>query len=315
MPSTVPKSTTAWLGQLWVASAVLFALAILIRLADLGQLARFDELYTLLAARGWLASGVPQIGEGIYTRAELYTVFIGWCLKLFGDNLVVARLPSVLFGGLLAVAVFLWTNAVAGRTAAWISGLLVALASMSVEMSQYARFYALHALTFWLGSTGVYALATGQVLGMARRLAVAVGAAVCLLCALYLQILTLIGLVALAVWLATTILARWCRDTRQFWVMLGALALGAGLAAAAALASGLGRELAEAYLATPLTVIQHKGQIWFYDLHLIERYPTLWPVVPCSPWLRWRPARSPASSAWSCSVSCSRCSRSAALRA
>jgi hypothetical protein len=270
----------AWFGQLWVASAVMFALSILIRLVDVGQLARFDELYTMLAARGWLAHGVPRIAEGVYSRAQLYTVFIAWCLKLLGDNLVVARLPSVLFGSILAVAVFLWTNAVAGRTAAWISGLLMALASMSVEMSQYARFYALHALTFWLGSIGVYALAKGQLVGSSRRLAVALGAALCLLCALYLQVLTLIGLVGLAAWLALVGLARWCRDANQFWATLGALALGAGVMTVAAVASGFAHPFLEAYLATPLTVIQHKGEIWFYHLHLIERFPTLWPMFP-----------------------------------
>lgn len=282
--AVVPKDVTVWLGQVWAASAVLFAVSVLIRLVDIGQLARFDELYTLLAARGWLASGVPRIGEGVYSRVELYTIFIGWCLKLFGDNLVVARLPSVLFGSLLTVAVFLWTDAVAGRTAAWISGLLVALASMSVELSQYARFYALHALIFWVGSIGVYALATGQVTGASRRLAVAVGTALCLLGALYLQVLTVIGVIGLAVWLALVVLlpslARWRAEPRRFWFTLGALAVGAGLVAAAALASGHLQDLVEDYLRTPMTVIQHKGQIWFYHLHLIERYPTLWPIFP-----------------------------------
>jgi hypothetical protein len=33
-------------------------------------------------------------------------------------------------------------------------------------------------------------------------------------------------------------------------------------------------------LLVPLTVIQHQGEIWYYHLHLIERYPTLWPVFP-----------------------------------
>jgi hypothetical protein len=34
------------------------------------------------------------------------------------------------------------------------------------------------------------------------------------------------------------------------------------------------------YLETPLTVAHHRGEIWFYHLHLIERYPTLWPLFP-----------------------------------
>jgi hypothetical protein len=276
------RDTASWLGQLWVASAVLFTLSVLIRLVDIGQLARFDELYTILAARGWLAHGVPQIANGVYDRVELYTVFIGWCLKLFGANLIVARLPSVLFGSLLAVAVFLWVDAVAGRTAAWISGLFVALSSMSVELSQYARFYSLQALTFWLGAIGLYALATGQVVRQTRRIAVAIGTALSLVCAVYLQALSLIGVAGLAAWFALAVLlpALARRPREQFWGMLAALAIVVVSLAAAVLWSGAARPLLKLYLHTPLTVVQHKGELWFYHLHLIDRYPTLWPVFP-----------------------------------
>ena len=271
-----------WLDHVWVACGILFILSVLMRLVDLGQLARFDELYTLLAARGWMSDGVPRIAEGVYDRAELYTIFIAWWLKLFGDSLIVARLPSVLFGSLLVVVVFLWTNAVAGRMAAWIGGLLVALASISVEMSQYARFYALHALTFWLGATGVYALTTGLLTGTFRRLAVIAGTILSLLCALYLQALTLVGGVGLIVWAAAVALlplpAR--RHVWRVWGVLGALALAIGLVAAIVLASDVVRSLLERYLETPLTVIHHRGEFWFYHLHLIERYPTFWPIFP-----------------------------------
>ena len=282
MPAAETNGAAARLGQLWAAGAFLLVLAILVRLVDIGQLARFDELYTLLAARGWLADGVPRIAEGVYDRAELYTILVAGCLELFGDKLVVARLPSVLFGSLLVLAVFLWTNAVAGRTAAWTSGLLVALTSMSVELSQYARFYALHALTFWLGAIGVYGLTTWRPTSTHRRLTLAVATLLSLLCALYLQILTAIGCVALAVWLVVAVLlpylARRTSKAGQFWGALGALALLAGLIGAAVLSTEFARDLLARYLETPLTVIQHKGEIWFYHLHLIERYPTLWPI-------------------------------------
>jgi hypothetical protein len=206
VPVTQRKGMLSRLGSLWAASAFLFILSILVRLPDLDQLARFDELYTLLAARGWLSDGVPRIANGIYWRAELYTIFVAGWLKLFGDNLVVARLSPVLFGSLLAVAVFLWTNAVAGRAAAWISGLFVALSSLSVEMSQYARFYTFHALAFWLGAVGVYNLTIQSANSARRRAAIALGTVLSLVVALYLQILTLIGIVALAPWLGVALL-------------------------------------------------------------------------------------------------------------
>jgi hypothetical protein len=38
--------------------------------------------------------------------------------------------------------------------------------------------------------------------------------------------------------------------------------------------------LLQRYLETPLSVAQYRGQIWFYHVRLIERYPALWPVFP-----------------------------------
>ena len=270
------------LDNLWAAAGIMFVFATLIRLIDLDSLPRWDELFTLLAARGWLSDGVPRIASGVYSRAELYTIFVAWWMKLFGDSVVVARVPSVLFGSLLVVAVFLWTNAIAGRAAAWISGLFVAFASISVEMSQYARFYTLQALTFWLGATGVYALTAVRAGGASRRAAIAFGTVLSLFVALYVQILTLIGIVALALWLAVAVLLPVVaqRNGRHYWFALGALVVVAGLVAALVLASDLGESLLQRYLETPVSVIQHQGEVWFYHLHLIERYPTLWPIFP-----------------------------------
>ena len=68
----------------------------------------------------------------------------------------------------LGLPVFLW-DAVADRSAAWSSGRFLALASTSIELSQFARFYALHALTFWYGAIGMYALTAGRPGGRPAR--------------------------------------------------------------------------------------------------------------------------------------------------
>jgi 4-amino-4-deoxy-L-arabinose transferase-like glycosyltransferase len=274
----------SWLSSRSTACLLLFSLALLVRLVDIDQLARFDELYTLQAAEGWMNEGVPRIANGIYDRALLYTILVAQCLKLFGDSLVVARLPAVLFGSLLAVAVFWWTDVVAGRAAAWISGLFVALAELSIEMSQFARFYTLHALAFWLGAIGVYALATGELAGKGRQAAVAIGAALCLLLALYLQILTLIGGVGLGLWLVGFLLWRLLIDDRYRrywpWVALGMIVATAAAGGIAALFDDMIASMFARYLNSPLNTAHHEGEFWFYHLHLVELYPTLWPIFP-----------------------------------
>ena len=156
------KSTAAW-DNVWLSAGLLFAAAVLIRLIDLDHLPRNDELYTVLAARGWLTDGVPRIADGIYDRAELYTILVAQFFRVLGESLVVARLPSLLAGSGLVVAVFLWTRSVAGNAAAWIAALFVCLSPLEIQLSQYARFYTLFGLLFWLGATGIYALVEQQV--------------------------------------------------------------------------------------------------------------------------------------------------------
>jgi hypothetical protein len=90
MPVPDYGTGSSWLDNVWLAAGLPFVLAVLLRLVDLISLPRWDELWTLLSARGWLSDSVPRIAEGSYDRAELYTIMVGWSLELFGDSLVVA---------------------------------------------------------------------------------------------------------------------------------------------------------------------------------------------------------------------------------
>ena len=145
-------------GSTLVPVVLLFFLSVVIGAIGLDHLPRNDELYTLLAARGWLIDGVPRIADGVYDRAQLYTILVAQFLRVFGESLAVARLPSLIAGSLLVVAVFVWTRSVAGNLAAWIAALFVCLSPLTIQMSQYARFYTLFGLLFWLGAVGIYAL-------------------------------------------------------------------------------------------------------------------------------------------------------------
>lgn len=284
VPSThplTPDATAATTRSIWWSVLALLLLAVGVRLINLDGLPRIDELYTVMAARGWLEHGVPRVGDGMYERAELYTVLVAQFFRVLGDGLVAARLPGVIASSLLVVAVFLWVRAVSSLPAAWVAALFVALDPLSIQEAQFARFYALHALLFWLAAIGLFALAE-QRPTLAARLAVALGSGAALLLALHLQPTTLMGAVGLALWLVVVGPAWLFSGPERRWRWYGLAALAAlGLVVVAGLMhSGYGAELWDRYRWTPLHAEAVRNQVWYYHLLQIERYPSLWPLLP-----------------------------------
>jgi hypothetical protein len=70
---------------------------------------------------------------------------------------------------------------------------------------------------------------------------------------------------------------------RAHWRWLAAAAVAGAVVAVPVVVLVFGetaQALLQRYLETPLTVAQYEGQVWFYHVRLIERYPALWPVFP-----------------------------------
>ena len=290
-PPVAPCSAVA--GHL--AEALLVAaIALLPRLAWLDADAHIDELYHLLAAEGWLRSGELQIGSGLYERAWLFTLLIGGFLGAVGDTLQVARLPAVLAGTGLVVAVFLWVRAEGGRLAAWLAALLMALSPLAVELSQMARFYTLHALAFWLAAILVYTAARPG-LDARARLGFGVAAFLPMSLALHLQMLTAVGLLGLALWLSLQALPPallWLRSGPWHRLLMPvALALLALLVLALAVQSGLAARTFEQFRWAPLWAQEFRNRPHFYHLRLAGQYPVLWPLAGflALSALAWRP--------------------------
>ncbi|HET8650498.1 MAG TPA: glycosyltransferase family 39 protein, partial [Gemmatimonadales bacterium] len=188
---------------------VLGVLALALRLVHLNHTPHYDEFFHVLAAQSWLRDHdfcIAQCRQP-YTRGLLFTWLVIGAFKLGGISLVVARIPAVLAGTMWVLAVAAWTGRVGGRSAGWLAGVLMLLDPGVLYLSQLARFYGLHALLFWLGAAALYfALTPGT--GGRRRLGWLVACAVALLLAFSLQVTTLIGVAALALW---AVLDQWRR--------------------------------------------------------------------------------------------------------
>lgn len=246
-----------------------------------------DEFYHLLAGQSWWAHGDFRILDGVYLRGRAFTVLAGLSFGLFGwADLVVARMPSVLLGTLLVVAVAAWTGRAAGWGAACVAGLLIAFDDLSVSISQFARFYAGQALLVWLGATLAFAAATRpwHPAGAWRPALAAAAFAL----AFHLQPSTLIALLALGLWLAAdALLAGWAapllgRLGRRRWIA-GLLALLAAGAALYLLRGELARFRETSYWAT-----ERRDQIGFYHRHFRDTMPLLWGLAPVAALLAFR---------------------------
>jgi hypothetical protein len=256
------------------------ALAAAIYSINLDYIPLFDELYHVLGAQGFLEHGEPRIADGVYQRATLFTALVALWFDWFGQEVVVARSLSVFAGAVMMACVFSWTRAVAGTGTAWVATIAFLLSPFSVRIFQYARFYSIHALLFWLGAVATYAATANQ--ASLRRAAVLTPAAlVCFAAAFYFQITTAIGLVGVALWLMISValpMVRAVAPAKRRALIAGGAIIGAALAV---FVLGIPyEELLQRYRSTPLWNASSRNDVWFYHFWLILYYPTLWSIFP-----------------------------------
>lgn len=280
----VPDKTSRSIA--WQALA-LFALALLVRLLGNASLpVHVDEFYHLLAGQSWADNGSLTILDGAYPRAMGYTMLTGLTFLVFDRaDMFVARLPALLAGALLVPAVFVWTARNLTLRAAWIAALLLCLADVAVEVSQFARFYSLHALFVWLGSIATYSALHRSDSARTSLLWLA-GAGICFAAALHLQVTTLIHLAGLGLYLGIFTLTRppvlslLSRKQYRPWLVLGALAL-----VAAGVTVALKLPIASEFRKTSYWAEEHRDDVLFYARIFLERLPILTLLFPLSVWL------------------------------
>lgn len=276
------STATAW------AAAGLFVLALGVRLLASAVLPLHpDEPYHILPARSWLTDGSFRLFEGEYTRVRLYTILVAASIQVFGDSAVAARLPAALSGAALVPLAFLWTRSQAGPLAGSISALLLCFAELAVQVSAFTRFYALQAVCFWLAATIVFRVTSAGDKRWSPWALAPAGALLAL--ALYLQKTTIVGLLAVAGWVAIDQGWRLRRRLARSWV-IAAMAAGACVAAGLLIASPL-NDVIQAFAAdfrgAEFWATTHQDDLGFYHRELSQGFPILWVLFPAACVIAW----------------------------
>lgn len=274
----------------WLPLGLVLLVALVLRLLQLDHAPHFDEFYHLLAANSLLDDGDLCIADCLrpYDRGAPFTYLVAGAVGLFGRSLIVARLVSVVAGILLVAGVFWWTWRVAGKTAASIAALLLALSPEAIYVSQFIRFYAWQALLVWIGGTALFfAVHPPAAASRRRRIALAGLAALALLGALSLQVTTMIAGVGLGVWLLIDPVADWtAREVRHRPWRLAAVAAAALVVAAMAvlfaLRAGILAELWADYRSVNMFEVTEANDIRFYHRFFLDSYPTFYTLLPAA---------------------------------
>ena len=261
---------------LFVGAAALYAI-------NLNKAPDFDELYHILAARGYLETGNFVIAEGIYRRGRVFTWIIAQLFALFGEARWVARLPSLIPVALMIPLLFVWLRREVGNVAALIASVLFAVSPFTVDIAQFARFYGIHGFAFLIGCLAVYqAVAVDQT--RKDRIRHGLIAAAALAIATYFQVTTLIGVVGLALWAVLYLAWPWFmhRDVPARY-KFGVIAAGIALVVLVLVVAQLTGKLEVAlrmYRATPLWSADNAGNVVYYHTWFLLFYPTLWTLFP-----------------------------------
>ncbi|QBR38574.1 hypothetical protein ETW23_21975 (plasmid) [Leisingera sp. NJS201] len=273
-------------------AVLISAAAALLRTGLLEAPPEFDELYHLLAARGWLKTGTPAILDGQYGRGLLFTRAVAQLFASTGtDSLETGRLISLAAGSLLPAVLFLWLAYSAGLAIGLTAAALTIFWPQSQIEAQLLRFYALHVLCFFIGAAAFYNVLTGH--GF-QRFAWAAAAAAAWGLAVKLQISSVIGISAALVWGCTVSIFALIANWRGRITAIAAAAALLALALAAAAFADLLEKAWAFYRWTPDHNAALRDYPGFYHANLRKYHGILWYGTPLlaalALWLRPKPA-------------------------
>lgn len=123
--------------------AFVIIMGFFLRIYDLGvQSFWMDEAISSIAAIAFLERGTPILQSGLlYERGILNTFLIASSFKIFGVTEFAARLPSVLFGTLTILLVYIIGSKWGNKNVGLIAAILVAFSVWEIAWSREARMY------------------------------------------------------------------------------------------------------------------------------------------------------------------------------
>ena len=281
---TMSPSQSPSAGLMIFLSLVVLLAAVFFRTGLLMLPAEFDELYHLLAARSWMETGQPEILDGEYSRAWIYTAAVAWLFEATGsDTLFTGRLLSVALCALVPVALLIWGTRVGGLGVGLVAALFAIFWPRGMLDGQLLRFYSAHALFFTLGALFFYMIFEDREDRDGReggRGIYAVLAIACWALAFHFQLATIFGVMAALIWLALVMIYERAPSwSSRGLVVLGLLALGAaGLGGL--YVTGILEEAWAMYRWTPQHNAEMASYYGFYFNQLERYHGYLWYATP-----------------------------------
>jgi len=282
---SLPDASNRSTRLLVVEAAAVLILAVATRLFNLDHTPHVDELNHVLAARALLENGTLEIVAGAdpYTRAWGFTYLVAAMFLAFGESLVAARIPALIGGALLVLLLFMWVRKEAGRAGAWTAALLFNIAPISIELSQWSRFYTLHALALFVACLLTYRMLTPPYPRKRVGAIMLLTAIACLGVAFHFQITTIVGITGLLSWAVLVGLPTLLRALPRRAQRIKFLSVVTGLALAGMsflILSGAVEWAVGRALRVDPWAAQDAGSIRFYHWLFLDLYSPLWALFP-----------------------------------
>jgi len=258
-------------------SALIFLLAVVLRIGLLNIAPEFDELYHLLAARSWINEGTLAILDGVYERGAYFTKAVAAVMGAFGEDLATGRLLTVLVGGLIPVVFFVWVNRTVGLAVALIVAAFTIVWPQGILEAQTMRFYAPQVLAYVIGASALF-MAIAQ--PPSHRVVWGVIAIVAWAIALHLQITSAVGIAAALGAAYVIVLFDKIESLRGRIIAIGLTVLVGLLALAVTYQTGILEKAIAYYRWTPGHAERLRDYHSFYHHQFIRIYGILWWTTP-----------------------------------